>query len=144
MKFVNGELLPNPDAKWVITDSTRTYLRADIDKAISEGWSAQKLADTLNTNFAFSDVRAAMIARTETASAHVEGQLITYKAAGVTRKKWLLGSEACETCQANADAGIIDFEEEFPSGDDAPPAHPNCTCDVAPVINQDDTPNNEE
>lgn len=47
---------------------------------------------------------------------------------GATEKSWVGGT--CEVCQENADAGWIDMEEQFPSGDDEPPAHPNCGCEL--------------
>lgn len=47
---------------------------------------------------------------------------------GDTEKSWVGGT--CETCQENADAGWIDMDEQFPSGDDEPPAHPNCDCEL--------------
>lgn len=47
---------------------------------------------------------------------------------GETEKSWVGGT--CETCQENADEGWIDMDEQFPSGDDEPPAHPNCDCEL--------------
>jgi len=38
-------------------------------------------------------------------------------------------SGSCETCDDNVDAGWIDSEDSYPSGDDGPPFHPNCTCE---------------
>lgn len=143
-KWVDGELVDNPDAKWVISDSTREMLRADVETALTEGWSSQDLADSLEDSLAFSEERAIMIARTELARAHVEGQMFVYNNAGVTKKQWILGSESCDDCQENANAGVIDFDEAFPSGDDAPPAHPNCTCDVVPIIDPVDSTDNED
>lgn len=43
-------------------------------------------------------------------------------------KSWDQGGDACPECQDNAGAGWIPFDEDFPSGDDSPPAHPNCDC----------------
>ena len=45
-----------------------------------------------------------------------------------------MGDDACDECVANAEQGAIGLEDEFLSGDDAPPAHPNCRCDVLPVL----------
>jgi len=47
---------------------------------------------------------------------------------GATEKSWVGGT--CETCIENADAGWIDMDDQFPSGDDEPPAHPNCNCEL--------------
>ncbi|MEI6730511.1 MAG: phage minor head protein [Pseudomonadota bacterium] len=144
-KLIDGELVDNPDAKWAITDSTREMLRTNVQTAIEEGWSTKELSDALENNYAFSDARANTISRTEIANAHVQGQMISYRAAGVTKKTWVLGSESCDECQDNAKAGEIDIDDDFPSGDEAPPAHPNCTCDVLPIIEQiDNNDDNQE
>lgn len=49
-------------------------------------------------------------------------------AAGATEKAWIGGT--CEDCMENSEAGFIPEDEVFPSGDDEPPAHPNCDCDL--------------
>lgn len=45
-----------------------------------------------------------------------------------TEKSWVGGT--CPVCQENSDAGFIDIDDQFPSGDDEPPAHPNCGCEL--------------
>jgi hypothetical protein len=47
---------------------------------------------------------------------------------GDTEKSWVGGT--CPVCEENAAAGWIDIDEAFPSGDDEPPAHPNCECEL--------------
>ena len=131
------EWIENPDAKWAITDSTRDMLRVDTAKAIEEGWSTNELKASLKENYAFSDARAETIARTEIAKADVEGNIDTYRTSGVvTGKEWILGSEHDDDdeCNENADAGVVGLDEAFPSGDDAAPTHPNCVCDILPVV----------
>jgi SPP1 gp7 family putative phage head morphogenesis protein len=138
MKWVNGKLVDNPRAEWAITDGTRELLRGTITQAVNEGWSNDKLASAIEDGYAFSSSRAEMIARTETAFADVEGNMIAYRESGmVAGKQWILGPEPCEICQANAEQGTIDLEDDFESGDDAPPAHPHCECDVIPVLEED-------
>jgi len=48
-------------------------------------------------------------------------------------KRWIAtGDERmCEVCGENADAGVIALSEEFPSGHDHTPAHPNCHCTIS-------------
>lgn len=148
MKYnADGELVENPRAEWAITDGTREQLRADVNNAIQEGLSTSDLSDILQDNYAFSDERADMIGRTEIATAHVEGQMISYRDAGVEEKEWLLSDEPCEICEGNADDGVIGIDENFSSGDDAAPAHPNCECDILPIIaglSDDDSNENDE
>ncbi|MFB8182624.1 phage portal protein [Streptomyces sp. NPDC055966] len=44
------------------------------------------------------------------------------------RHRWVPDDSACDVCDANAAAGYIPVTKAFPSGHDAPPAHPNCGC----------------
>jgi phosphohistidine phosphatase SixA len=43
-------------------------------------------------------------------------------------KQWDIGAEGCPICQDNAAEGWIGVDEVHASGDDEPPAHPNCDC----------------
>jgi SPP1 gp7 family putative phage head morphogenesis protein len=138
-----GRLVANPSARWAITDSTRTFLRSSVESAIAEGWSNDKLADEIRVGAAFSAERAMMVARTETNMASNAGALADYKTSGVVDKKeWLTAEDDLvdeEDCAPNSEQGPIDLDESFQSGDDAPPAHPNCRCVLAPVINEEGT-----
>lgn len=144
MKYINGDLVPNPDAKWNISETTRTLLRGVVKDAIAEGWSNDKLSEEISNSFAFSEQRADMIARTETATADVQGNMIAYKDSGIVQGKYsVLGSEHdpaldCD-CPLNADAGVIGIDDAFPSGDMGPPYHVNCVCDVMPVLNMEES-----
>lgn len=138
-KWVDGELVDNPNAKWSIEESTREMLRADVADAIDQGWSNDTLADNLAESYAFSDERAMTIARTETAFADVAGNVEAYQASGiVSGKEWITADDdkVSDECQGNADEGVIAFEDEFSSGAMWPPEHPNCRCDVVPSLTE--------
>jgi len=127
----DGKLIPNPNPKWATSDGTRELLRGTVQDAVEEGWSAKQLADAVEQHYAFSESRAEMIGRTEIARAQGQGNLAAWKNSGVVSKKsWLLGSEHDDDdeCDDNSDAGQIAIDDEFPSGDDAEPAHPRCVC----------------
>jgi hypothetical protein len=133
----DGTIIDNPHSEWFIEQSTRDLLRADVTKAVEEGWSTKKLGDTLEQNYAFSEERADMIARTETAFADSRGNMIAYKESGiVSGKEWILGSEhdVDDECDDNVAAGVIGLDEAFPDGSTEAPAHPRCVCDVLPVL----------
>jgi len=49
------------------------------------------------------------------------------------KKIWYCGSDPCPICEENQDAGAIDVEDDFPSGDDAEIAHPGCLCHTESV-----------
>lgn len=128
-KWIDGELVDNPDPEWSIAENTREMLRGDIADAIEEGWSNDKLAGVIEENYGFSAERAETIARTETAFADSAGNMTAYQESGlVSGKEWILGSEhdLDDDCNENAEAGVIPLDEDFPSGDQAAPAHPNC------------------
>ena len=142
MKWDGYDLIPNPNAKWQITESTRDGLRGFVEQALDEGWSTDELAAKLADSYPFSPERASMIARTETASADVAGAMQGYRESGVvTMKFWLTAEDdkVSDECMDCAKAGKIGLDEDFPTGVDGPPNHPNCRCSVLPVLD-DETP----
>jgi len=143
MKWVDGVLVENPDGEWAISDTTRTILNSLINNAMVEGTDLNDLAQEIEESTAFSHDRAMMIARTETIIANNAGAMVGYRSARddlgiVVKKEWLMGEGACPICEANAAQGPIDLDEDFESDDDAPPAHPNCRCAIAPVVIDDE------
>jgi len=123
-----------------IGETTRDRLRNDVAGAIDLGLSTDDLAEILADSYSFSDARAEMIARTEVARADVQGNLQAYSASGVVQGlEWIVSSEGgCPICEANLNA-VVALGQAFPSGDEGPPAHPNCICDVLPVISESPT-----
>jgi hypothetical protein len=107
-----------------IDDTSQDVINQLTANAIQSGMTNADLADRLDGAFLFGEDRAAMIARTETQTAANAGAVAGYKAAGVTMKEWY-GEDPCDDCADNVDAGPIGIDEDFPTGDDAPPAHPN-------------------
>ncbi len=125
MKWVDGELIPNPDAQWQITEGTREFLRADVSAAMDEGLGANELASRLSENYAFSDTRAEVISRTETARADIAGSQIGWQSSGlVSMREWNAAPECCDECQSmHGERASIDGP--FKGGADVP-LHPNC------------------
>jgi hypothetical protein len=118
-----------------IDETTRDGLRDLMTESISEGWSYTDTAKAIAEMFdKFSDWRARLIAITETGHAYSEGTLITaqiMQEAGLQmQKSWLTAGDddVEEDCRENEEAEWIDIDDEFPSGDDRPLAHPNCRC----------------
>ena len=127
-----------------LSSSTRERLKSTIGEAVVDGWSSQRLATAIEESGAFAASRAMTIARTEVAYAHVQGNLAGWLATGqVDQKRWIVGDGCCDACQ-DLDGVIVAMDEDFDYEDgpiDAPPAHPNCRCDVEPILATDD---NEE
>lgn len=139
---VGARLIDRPDSEYAISESTRELLKRQITAALEEGPSPDALAASIQQDYAFSRTRAETIARTELATAHSQGALAGYQSAaraGVrVQKTWILDAEPCVVCQGNEEDGVLDLDESFSSGDDAPPAHPNCECALVPVVYYDE------
>lgn len=117
-----------------IGESTRNMIRNDVAAALESGASNDVLAAVLQRGYAFSPERAEMIARTETAFADVEGNIEAYKQSGqVSGKRWITGAGCCELCD-ELDGKSVPLDKPFPGGRNGPPLHPNCRCDVLPVL----------
>jgi SPP1 gp7 family putative phage head morphogenesis protein len=113
-----------------ITESTRDGIRKLVVSALTDGLTVDELSTALEDAYQFSDVRAETIARTELGNAHVEGTLTAWKDSGlVTGKRWLTADDDVDDeCGDNEAEEVIDIDDLFSSGDDGPPAHPNCRC----------------
>lgn len=140
MRQVGGQWVDNPDARWRIDSTTRRAVNALVTQATQEGWSGDTLANALQAAPAFGEARAAMIARTECAFADAEGNLAAYRASGlVSRLQWQTASGCCPDCAA-LDGEQIALGQTFAHGRGTAPAHPNCRCDVLPLLlDEEDT-----
>ncbi|MDH2310352.1 phage portal protein [Methylobacterium brachiatum] len=139
MRFdADGALVPSANADRTITEATRLRLRETIASGLERNIGLDAITDAIEADYAFSEDRAARIAEYEVASANgvasVEGYRDAAEAGVSVRKAWWAEEGCCAVCQANADAGAIELDEDFPSGDEASPAHPSCRCVVVPVV----------
>ena len=100
--------------------------------ALAKGLTIKQTAETLRGVLRDSK-RALIVAQTEMARAMMAEQTDTYAENGIQEVEWL-ALDPCELCAENEAAGAIPVNTEFPSGDLFPPAHPNCYCDIVPVI----------
>lgn len=132
-----GKFIENPNPAWSVTKTTREGVRSLVEDAVSDGWSAQELKARLLEEHFFSKARAETIARTELAFAHTQGNMTMWKATGRVGGKMSILADTHpdeDECDLNAEAGTVGIDDLFPSGDDAPPYHPNCLCAVVPVL----------
>lgn len=118
-----------------VSNTTRDAVNELTASAIENGWTNDELSAELVDAFGFSETRADLIARTETAFAETAGTLEGYRASGVVEgKEWSVGGDPCDDCEA-LDGVVVGLDEDFPGeGGDGPPAHPRCECSVAPVV----------
>ncbi len=76
--------------------------------------------------------RADLVARTELATAYIEGQMAQYRKNGYSHGRWsATGERTCPYCASRE--GVVYPLDEL---DGAIPAHPRCRCTVAPVLGE--------
>lgn len=136
-KYVNGELIDNPNPKWSITETTRNMIRMQVEQAIAEGSTKKELEQSIKNSYAFSRKRASTIANTELVTSYNQGNVVAWKASGVvTHKRSILGTNENHGDDdiENAKQGEIPIDKPFQSGHMGPSYHPNCRCVVIPAI----------
>lgn len=116
---------------------TKDRLAHVIGKAIREKRGVDGLARDIRREFSdMGKYRSNLIAKTETRDALFHSSQERMEDMGVTGKEWILGSGGaegnCPDCRANAAAGVIPVNQEFPIPQDE--IHPGCTCAIAPAM----------
>lgn len=112
------------------SDRTKQRLRNAIAKTIREGGTSDDIVQTIrDTVDEFSEKRAEMIAQTEVNDAYSFGRDGLARSAGLEEKSWIVESDnPCIVCIENEAEGWIPIDQQFPSGDEFPTAHPLCAC----------------
>lgn len=77
------------------------------------------------------------VAGDEIHAAVEDGVMSALEDAGMTQIEWICNPGACKLCTANEEQGAINMGDTFVSGDDSPPAHGNCRCNVTPVASKE-------
>lgn len=115
-KLINGVLIDNPNGEWVISNTLRDVVRDKVSTAIVEGWSPDKLTESLRSQFG--DRRAETIARTETGYAYGNGAAEVYTEFGAEFVE-ILDGEGClpnghvaGAPKASGDPGVVEEESE--------------------------------
>lgn len=118
-------------AKW-LDEVTETRLHR-IAVILAAGGTAAALAAAITAMLA-SSADALMVAITEVTRAMNAAAMEAYRKARVNKVRWVTRSGHPEQlCLANEAAGPKHLGEAFPSGDMAPPVHPNCQCVLIPA-----------
>jgi HK97 family phage portal protein len=136
-----------------------------VQQGASEGIGTAEIADRIRKMDGFTDDgianRSELIARTELANAHTQGQIEAWDQSGVVKgKRWLLAPQACPFCEAAAkifnaeNLSLRDVPEGLEKGStltgtngetmklgyrsiDSPPLHPQCRCGIEPILEGD-------
>ena len=114
-----------------INATTVDRLRTALADAYESGADYDGMVQAIRDEYSsFSSVRAGMIAQTEMNAAYNAGRKQLGIDAGMNEKSWNPDGIACPNCMGNVAEGWIGMDEPFATGDDAPPAHPNCDCSL--------------
>lgn len=112
-----------------INATTQRLIADVIETGIEDSFgvpgTARLLRQTLDQ---MSKSRSWAIASTEMNDAFSEAAIRKLDRLGIEYKRWITSPDACPVCEENEDAGPIPVDDEFPSGDERPPAHVNCRC----------------
>lgn len=122
----NGNIIDNPKAKYRISDKARADIKQSLSTSLTLG-EDQETAKARLLKTIKNPKRAETIARTEAVNGYQKGLLTMGNQSGAVGKEWQ-SSNSDDICGENAAQGIININESFSSGDDAPAAHPNCRC----------------
>jgi len=117
-------------------DTTKKRLARVISDGIKNKRGVPGLGRDIRKTFTdMTKFRSELIAQTETANALSEASLRRGKELGVSGKEWITAGDdrVSLECQDNEGAGIIPFNQAFPTGKMAPPEHPGCRCALAPA-----------
>lgn len=131
------------DRKTYIIDSvdktTKEWLIKTIQRAKEMGLTNEDIANEISDSMEDISInRADTIVNTEVANAMQTTELAMYQEYGVEKKKWVLSEDIGDICGENASQGAILIDEEFESGDMAPPGHPNCRCYIQAVFKEEE------
>ena len=119
-----------------VNRTTARKVSRAISAGLTEGETVRQIADRVEGVFGEArKYRSVQVARTETARAYGAGNMASMKASGVVEKKeWLQGRGPCPDGTCDIDGEQVGLDEPFSNGVMHSPAHVNCTCDVAAVI----------
>ncbi len=117
---------------WNNTSDLASRVKRDVEKALIQGQSPEKLARQIKKDFGSAAYQAKRVINTETAKAVSAAQDEIYQSSGVVNQvMWdaTLENNTCDECAA-LDGNTWDINESHPST----PLHPSCRCCCIPVV----------
>jgi len=115
-----------------ISDYSHDLLGTALADGIAQGKTPVQIANDIRDSLSAPE-RALTIAITEGQRAKISANLDSYQANGVEQIEWTVNDPDDADCLDN-EGQIVNLGDEFRSGDTQPPVHPNCQCDVIPVM----------
>lgn len=125
-----------------ISNHTYRMIRTQVVNGVESGATIDEIADGIKSVYKTSSARARIIARTEVNGVVNRTSDERYRAAGVTKKKWVSTSDkdTRDTHKYNSKLGVVDYDFVYPNGQKFPNdsrggASENvaCRCTIAPI-----------
>ena len=106
----------------------RARVRASKVNAWMKDTTKKHLTVSPDSDYVLSGDRALAATRYEAGRSYFQGLKDALRGTKHS-KKWITSAaESCEECQDNEDAGLVDVDDDFESGDAYPPIHLHCSC----------------
>ncbi len=127
---VDGKLFS--DRIWDNKQKLVNRVIRDVEKAMIQGTSIDKLAREIKKDFGSSAYESKRLIYTEVARCQSQAQSQIYKESGIVNKiMWSATLDRLTNPEdAKLDGKMWDIDEDHPS----PPLHPNCRCCLIPVV----------
>jgi HK97 family phage portal protein len=117
-----------------VNETTKNSILDLVSKADEEGASYNDVLNSVKDIFVgASESRVKTIARTEISASANFGAMEAYRQAGVKYVEWQVVNPKDEDCLINM-GQVVKIGENFPSGHDNAPVHPNCECTTLAVF----------
>ena len=123
------------DTIWKNKDKLIAFINTELRRGIVQGTDVRKTAKKLKEHMEVTKYEAKRLVVTETASIQINGTLEGYKESNVVKKVEVLvyiDKRTCNKCKDHEGA-IVELDEAV-VGDNIPPFHPSCRCDIVPYI----------
>jgi HK97 family phage portal protein len=120
-----------------INDTTSEAIIKTLTEALELNEGVADIQERIKTVYNEAETyRTERIARTEVSASLNEGNVQSFKQAGIEQVEWLaiVDNVTSDECISN-DGEIREIGKEFPAGVTQPPTHVNCRCSVLPVFN---------
>lgn len=118
-----------------INDTTSEALLKRIQAELDAGNGLTDIKNTVRDIYKeASESRVNTISRTEVSASLNEGSKQAYIQAGITSWEWMT-INPCPICVLNENQ-VVEIGKSFNSGEEQPPAHPNCMCSTVAVFDK--------
>lgn len=122
---------------WSNTEKLMETLNDNLTHCVITGKSTTELTKLLQDRFDVSYRQAKTLVKTEAAHIQVQAAAQRYQDYGLTEYEFLGRDEHDIGCNCKKLNGKVFKYSEAKVGVNMPPLHPNCRCDIIPVINNE-------